>query len=125
MDLHDFSGPQRQALLDLAILAMYADGNLTAVEDARVQRLLTGMGYDTDYDRGRQYDAAVTRVSRHSQTAEAARAYAATLAQGFTTREQRSQAYDLIQELVTSDSHITLQEGSYLTLVTEAFQANP
>ena len=122
MNLKGFSESQCQALLDLAVLAMYADGHLAEVEDARMQQLLTAMGCDSDYDRNRDYDAAVSRISRHSQTAEQARAHAITLAKGFTTREQRQQAHDVINDLVKSDSKIAPQEGTYLTLVRQAFQ---
>ena len=122
MNLKGFTEQQCQALLDLAVLAMYADGHLALVEDARVQRLLSAMGYDSDYDRDKHYDAAVSRVSRHSQTAEAARAHAATLAHGFTTKEHRQQVYDVLSDLVTSDSKIAPQEGSYLAVVRQAFQ---
>ena len=122
MNIKDFTEQQLQALLDLVVLAMYADGHLAAVEDARVQRLLAAMGYDSEYDRGKHYDAAVSRVSRHSQTAAAARAHAATLAQSFTTREQRRQAHDVLNDLVTSDSQVAPQESSYLAIVSEVFQ---
>ena len=76
MDLKKLTKRQQEALLDLAMLAMYADGHLSFSEDERVLRLLGAMGFDTEYDRGRQFDASVSRVSRHSVTAEAARAHA-------------------------------------------------
>ena len=61
MNLADFNDAQRQALLDLTMLAMYADGILAAVEDEQVGRLLTALGCDTDYDRAKQYDASDSR----------------------------------------------------------------
>jgi uncharacterized tellurite resistance protein B-like protein len=122
VNIEDFTEPQRQALLDLTVLAMYADGHLAAVEDARVKRLLTTMGYDSDYDRGKHYDAAVSRVSRHSQTPEVARAHAAELSRCFTTQEHRRQVHDILSDLVTSDSQVAPQEISYLAVVKEAFQ---
>ena len=122
MNLKGFTEQECQGLLDLAVLAMYADGHLALVEDARVQRLLTAMGCDSDYDRDKHYDAAVSRVSRHSQTVEVARAHAATLAQVFTTREHRRQAYDVLSDLAASDNQVAPQEGSYLAVVRQAFQ---
>src|SRR5687768_5260813 len=95
MNLNDFTEAQRQALLDLAMLAMYADGHLAAAEDERIQRLLTAMGFSTDYDRGKHFDASVSRVSRHSATAAAARAHAESLAKTFATREQRRRVHDI------------------------------
>jgi uncharacterized tellurite resistance protein B-like protein len=122
MNLNDFSEPQRQALLDLALLAMYADGHLASVEDERVQTLLIAMGFATDYDRGRHHDASVTRVSRHTGTAEAARAHATALAQSFTTREQRQKVQDILEDLVKSDNTVAPQETSFLALLREILQ---
>ena len=122
MNIKDFTEQQRQALLDLVTLAMYADGHLAATEDARVLRLLGAMGFATDYDRTKHYDAAVTRVSRHSQTAESARAYALTQAQVFTTRDQRRLVSQTLDDVVSSDSHVAERESSFLTLVREVLE---
>jgi hypothetical protein len=43
--------------------AMYADGHLAADDDECIRRLLTAMGYSEHYDRIREYDASVSRVS--------------------------------------------------------------
>ncbi|EEF63302.1 hypothetical protein [Pedosphaera parvula] len=64
MDITDFTAGQRQALLDLVVLTMYMDGNLASIEAARIQQILTAMGLDSPYDRDKEFDASVTRVSR-------------------------------------------------------------
>lgn len=121
MNLDDFTDPQREALLDLATLAMYADGHLAAAEDERVHRLLAALGFNADHDRSRHYDASVTRVSRHSQTAASAREYTAGLARSFTAREQRRQVLGILDDLLASDSQVAPKESSYLGIVREAF----
>ena len=122
MYLSDFTDPQRQALLDLAMLAMYADGHLAAVEDERVQRLLAAMGFASSHDREKQFDASVARVRRHAQTAEVARAHAGTLAQSFPARDQRRRVHDVLDDLVTSDSRVAPSESNFLSVVKEALQ---
>ncbi len=122
MKLKDLTQPQQRALLDLAMLAMYADGHLSSAEDERIVRLLTNLGFSTDSDRGQQYDAAVGRVSRHAQNVATARAYITTLAQQFTTREERRSVLDLMNDLVSSDSRIAPEETSYLAVLQEVFQ---
>jgi hypothetical protein len=121
MSLKNFNEQQKQAMLDLAVLAMYSDGHLAAAEDERILRLLAAMEHGTDYDCGKQYNEALTRVSRHSPTVASARAYIATLAQLFTTREQQRIVLDLVDDLVSSDSKVSPQEGAYLAVVREAF----
>jgi uncharacterized tellurite resistance protein B-like protein len=122
MNIKNFTEQQQQALLDLALLAMYADGHLAAAEDERIHRLLGARGFTADYDRGKQYDAAIARVSRHALTADAARSHAITLVQSFTTWEQRRQVCDLLDDLVSSDKHVALQESNLLSLIREALQ---
>jgi uncharacterized tellurite resistance protein B-like protein len=122
MNINDFSEPQRQALLDLLVLAMYADGHLAVAEDARVQRLLTAMGFESQYDHERLFDASVTRVRQHSNSAETARAHAVELAEGFRTREQRRGLYDLLEDLMASDTQVSSDETRFLSVVREVLQ---
>ena len=122
MNVNELSKPQQDALLDLAILGMYSDAHLASIEDARVQRLLALMGFGSDYDRNKQYDAAVSRIVRHSKTPEAARERATTLAQSFNTPEHRRTAYNILEELLKSDSKVAAQEDSFLALIRAAFQ---
>jgi len=122
MNIKDFTEQQKQALLDLVTLAMYADGHLSRAEDARVLRLLGTMGFATDYDRTQYYNAAISRVSRHSQTAESARAYALEQAQIFATHDQRLLVTKALDDIVASDSHVSDTENSMLALVREVLE---
>lgn len=123
MNIKDFTEAQKQALLDLTMLAMYADGHLAKAEDARVHRLLEGLGHATEYDRDQQYDAAISRVSQHAQTAKAAQEQTVQLAKAFTTPQERLKVHDLLGELVTSDGRVSLQESEFLSVVRDALKA--
>lgn len=122
MNLTDFNEAQRQALLDLTMLAMYADGNLVAAEGEHVDRLLTALGCATDYDRAKHYDASVSRISRHSTTTDAARAHAMQLGRQFTSPEQRRKVLDVLDDVVISDRNIAAKECGFLAVVREALQ---
>jgi uncharacterized tellurite resistance protein B-like protein len=122
IDLKDFTEDQRQALLDLAMLAMYADGHLATVEDERVRRLLEAMPFSSEDERNRHYDASVARVSGYSMTAESAGTMAATLAERFANREQRQAVHGLLVDLVMSDSCVSPQEGSFISVVRAVLQ---
>ena len=121
--IKDFTEKQKEALLDLTMLAMYADGHLASAEDARVHRLLEGLGCVSEYDRNKQYDASIARVSRHALTAKTAQAHAVSLAQTFSTPQQRSKVHELLNDLASSDSKVSLQEGEFLSVVREALRA--
>ena len=68
MNLADFTAGQRQALMDLLVLGMYADRNLASAEDVCVQRLLASFNFQSDSERDAFSDAAFTRASRHSNS---------------------------------------------------------
>jgi uncharacterized tellurite resistance protein B-like protein len=122
MNISDFTGAQRQALLDLLVLAMYTDGHLATVEDARVQQLLTAMGFESEYDHQVQFDASVTRVRKHSETRDSALAHATQLAHAFTAPGQRRRVYDLLDDLVGSDSRVSAEENRFLSVIKGVFQ---
>src|ERR1700720_3556884 len=104
MEIERLTDKQRNALLDLLILAMYADGHLDLGEDARLQRLLTSMGFDTEYDRDRQLDESITRLREYSQNPRVARERAVQLVKVFTDPEQCRGVLQLVEQQVNSDT---------------------
>lgn len=122
MNAANLTPAQSQALLDLTMLAMYADGHLAAAEDERIGRLLASLGFDDEVDRAKHYDASVSRISRHSATRDAARAHAIQLARQFTTPEHRRVVISLLDDMVTSDRNLAAKEGTFLAVVREALQ---
>lgn len=120
MEISRLSDQQRQALLDLLILAMYADGRLDLVEDARLQRLLASMGVDTEYDRDRILDESITRLREHSKNSETARARAIQLAQYFTDAEQCRGVYQVLEQQMNSDNNVAPAERDFLSAMRQA-----
>ena len=121
MKLADFTNEQKQALLDLLILGMYADRNLASAEDACVQNLLASFQFPSDFQRDNFSDAAFTRTSRHTSSPDAVRAYVADLAKRFPTPEIRRTVYDRLNSLLTSDGRVTTEESQLLTAIRAAF----
>jgi hypothetical protein len=115
IDLTGFSSSQKQALFDLLILAMYADGCLTSVEDEQLQKSLTAIGHTEEFDRQREFDAAVTRMRPFVQSIQNAKEQALLLAEAFTSRSQQKQVYEAIQQIMTSDKHVSSWEGTLLS----------
>jgi nicotinamide mononucleotide adenylyltransferase len=115
IDLTEFSAAQQRALFDLLVLAMYADGHLTSVEDEQLQKLLTAMGHPEESDRQREFDAAVTRMRPFIQSIQEAKEQALLLAEAFTTRTQQKQVYEAVQQIMISDKHVSSWEGTLLS----------
>src|SRR5690242_8559003 len=83
MNITGLTQEQKQALLDLLIIGMYADHNLASAEDERVRRLLDTFKFPSEYERDKFSDAAFTRASRQSGSPEAIRAYVGQIAGHF------------------------------------------
>src|SRR5438045_6099786 len=122
MEITRLTDLQRQALLDLLILAMYADGHLDLGEDARLERLLVSMGFETEYDRDRQMDDSITRLREYSKNPQVARERAVQLAKSFTDSEQCRGVYQLVEQQVNSDTKVVPAEHEFLSAVRQALQ---
>ena len=114
IDLTGFSATQKQALFDLLILAMYADGHLTSFEDEQLQQLLTAMGFTDEIDRQREFDAAVTKIRPNIQSIHKAKTLALLLADEFTARPQQKQVYAAVEQIMTSDNNVSTWENTLL-----------
>jgi nicotinamide mononucleotide adenylyltransferase len=113
--LTGFTATQQRALLELLVLAMYADGHLTTIEDEQLQKLLTAFGHTEEFDRQREFDAAVTRMRPFAQSIQKAKEQALLLADAFTTRSQQKQVYGAVQQIMTSDQHVSSWESTLLS----------
>ena len=110
-----FPEVQYRALFDLLVLAMYADGHLTTVQDGQLQKLLTEMGCTEKTDRQGEFDASVTRMRPFANSIHRAKNQALFLADAFTTRQQQRQAFEAVEQMMTADSHVTSWENTLLS----------
>jgi hypothetical protein len=122
MNIAGFTQEQKQALFDLLVVGMYADHNLTSAEDDRIQKVLDAFELPSDYERQRFSDAAFTRASRQAGSPEAIRAYVTQVAGHFQDRDIRRRAYDILDDLLTSDGGVTSEESQLLSATREVFQ---
>jgi len=114
IDLTGFSATQKQALFDLLILAMYADGHLSSVEEEQLQKLLAAMGFTDEIDRQREFDAAVTRIRPSIQSIYKAKELAMGLADLFTLSPQQKLVFAAVEKIMTFDNKISTWENTLL-----------
>jgi uncharacterized tellurite resistance protein B-like protein len=122
MEFGELDDSQRRALLDLVILVMYADGNLTTAEDERLERLLVSLGCTDAYDRQQRLDDSVTRMRRFTEKQDAALTQVSVLLQAFPEREQGRRIHALLEGFITSDGHVTGRESRLLEFVRSNYQ---
>ena len=115
IDLTGFTAAQKQALFDLLILVMYADGHLTSFEDEQLQKLLAALGFTDEIDRQREFDAAVTRIRPALQSIYKAKELALGLADEFTARPQQKLVFAAVEKIMTFDNNISTWENTLLS----------
>jgi len=118
---NDFSQPERQALMDLLVVGMYADGHLATSEDDRIKKYLGTIGFNSDYDQGQFVDASITRASRHAQNEEERRGYIRSLVPVFKSDGTRREAFGILGSLLASDGKFSESESQFLATVRELF----
>jgi len=115
IDVSDFSPLQQRVLLDLYVLALEADGHLPAANDARFDGLFKSLGFNTDVERQREFEAAAARMKPHARSVQQARAQLIALCEAFTTRAQHKKVYTAMQEIFTGDAHVSNAEIQLLS----------
>jgi len=109
------------ALVDLLVLGMYADGNLDLIEDQKARSVLETIQFTSDGDRQRFFNASFVRARKHNASAEAARGYLAEIAKSFPTPALRRQAYNSLEDSLSSDRDLADNECKLLIVVSEVF----
>jgi hypothetical protein len=122
MNLTNFTDQHKQALLDLLVVGMYADGNLDAAEDQRVGSLLDTIKFPSPSARDQFLNASITRVRNRAGSPEAVRALVAEIAKLFPTPDLRRQACDALDGLLASDKEVAAKESQLLAVVKEEFK---
>ena len=122
MALTDFTDQQKQALVDLLVLGMYADGNLDVIEDEKARRVLDSIAFSSDSARQYFLDASFARARKYNVTPDAARQYIAESAKHFPTPAMRREVYHLLEDSLSSDRTIADLEMRLLAVVAEEFR---
>jgi uncharacterized tellurite resistance protein B-like protein len=122
MNLIGFNDEQKQTLLDLLIIGMYADGNLADAEDAKIEGVLNAIEFSSESVRDQFIDASFTRARQHLGSPQSTREFVADIARHFPTPEIRQKVYADLEELLSSDNKVVDKESQLLTIVKEEFQ---
>jgi hypothetical protein len=75
--------------------------------------MLTAMGYESEHDRNREYNAAVTRIRSHAESPEAAQSHGAELIAKFPSSQWRL-AIQMVDELIKADRAVSEEEGGLI-----------
>jgi len=122
MNLTEFTDQQKQALVDLLVLGMYADGNLDLIEDAMVRQVLDTIQFSSNSARQYFIDASFARARKNGGAAKTTQSYVSEIAKTFPTPATRRQVYDALKESLFSDQRMADKETELLAIVSEEFK---
>jgi hypothetical protein len=122
MNLTGFTDQQKQTLLDLLVIGMYADGNLADAEETKIEGVLDTIKFSSESERDRFIDASYTRARQHLGSPQITRDFVADIAKHFPTPDIRQKAYNDLEELIGSDNKVADKESALLAIVREEFK---
>ena len=122
MSLTEFTDQQKQALVDLLVLGMYADGNLDLIEDEKARRVLDSIQFSSDSARQYFLDASFARARKHGADPKTTRSYLSEIARSFPTPALRRKVYTALEDSLTSDRQLAGKEQELLVVVMEEFK---
>jgi hypothetical protein len=122
MILTGFNDQQKQTLLDLLVIGMYANGSLTDAKETKIEDVLQAINFTSDSVRQQFMDASFTRARQHLGSPQVTRDFVADIAGHFPTPEIRQKAYNDLEELLASDKTGVEKDGQLLAIVKEAFK---
>lgn len=121
MNLTGFDDQQKQTLLDLLVIGMYANGHLADAEDAKIEGVLDTMSFASLTEREQFIDASFTRTRKHLDSPQAMRDFVVDIAKHFPTPDLRRKAYDDLEDLLAGEK-TNDNENRFLTIVKEEFK---
>jgi hypothetical protein len=122
MSITEFTDQQKQAVVDLLVLGMYADGNLDLIEDEKARRVLDSIQFKSDSARQYFLDASFARARKHGASAKTTRSYISEIAKSYPTPAMRRQVYTALEDSLTSDRQMAEKECELLLIVSEEFK---
>jgi hypothetical protein len=122
MILTGFNDTQKQTLLDLLVIGMYANGNLTDAKETKIEEVSEAVNFASDSERERFMDASFTRARQHLGSPQLTREFVADIAGHFPTPDIRQKAYDDLADLLSTDSKGVDKDNQLLAVVKEAFK---
>ena len=122
MSITEFTDQQKQAVVDLLVLGMYADGNLDLIEDEKARRVLDSIQFSSDSARQYFLDASFARARKHGASAKTTRSYVSEIAKAFPTPAVRRQVYTALEDSLASDHNLADKERELLIVVSEEFK---
>ena len=107
---------QREALVDLLLLGMFADGSLKVSEDQKLLSVIREVGWQSYQTPDLYLQSAIAKAREASDTEDATRRRLEKISENLVTAETRQQALTYLTQFLGVDGAVDAAESRFLEL---------
>lgn len=107
---------QREAFIDLLLLAMYADSKITLKEEDALQADIEALGWAAEKPREIYYLTSLARARRNADSDATIATYLKTICSAFSTDQEKTNVVAILTSFLGSDGTVS-SETSFLQKV--------
>ena len=111
---------QREALVDLLLLGMFADGSLKVSEDQKLLSVIGEVGWQSYQTPDLYLQSAIAKAREASDTEDATRRRLEKISENLATAETRQQALTYLTQFLGVDGAVDAAESQFLELAKSA-----
>lgn len=112
--------PQREALIELLLLAIHTDSHISLTEEEALERAIAEQGWDSEYPRNLFLEKAAAAARAASESEESIKDFVKQRAAFFTTAPAQAAAYSVVHQVLSPDG-VAEEEHAFLARLNKAF----
>ena len=113
---------QKEAIVELLIMTMYADKTLKIEEEEAIRRYIETLDWKSPMSVEYYLGIAIAKVRKALESPEKIRCFLEDISDRVKTVELKKQVLQICMNLTISDSEVSTEEKEFLQLVSQVFQ---
>jgi hypothetical protein len=110
---------QREALVDLLLLGMYADGSLKVSDDQKLLSVIEEIGWESYQTPDLYFQSAIAKARDAADTEMGIRSRLKKINEGLASDDARQLALERLERFLSLNSEPALEESKFLELAKE------
>lgn len=110
---------QREALVDLLLLGMFADGSLKVSDDQKLRSVIEEIGWESYQTPDLYFQSAIAKARDAADTEAGTRARLRRINEGLASDDVRELALERLERFLSLDGRPALEESKFLELAKE------
>jgi hypothetical protein len=110
---------QRESLVDLLLLGMFADGSLKVSDDQKLRSVIEEIGWESYQTPDLYFQSAIAKARDAADTEAGTRARLRRINEGLASDDVRELALERLERFLSLDGRPALEESKFLELAKE------